>query len=89
VLEALEIELARLDPEEISRWTREQALVPGELPEGDDTHLQGLPRRGRGLLAPQVVDEAIGGHDLTGMQEQKGEDCALFRTLHSKRGVAV
>jgi hypothetical protein len=41
-------------------------------------HLQALGRRRRRLLAPQLVDQALGGEPLVGMQEQQRQHGTLL-----------
>ena len=58
--EPVEIELARLDAELVPPRPREERLGREELPEVRDVPLEGRRRRGRRLLAPERLDQAVG-----------------------------
>jgi hypothetical protein len=69
LLEALEVELARGDAQEVAGAARLEDAARGgleQLAQRDDVHLQRLERTvGRGL-APQRVDQPVAGDNLVG-----------------------
>src|SRR6266542_108493 len=52
-LEALQVELARLDAQQVARSLGQQPLLTEHLPQLRDVDLQGLLGRVRGLLLPE------------------------------------
>ncbi len=92
VLEALEIELAEADTQEVAGRARdENALVASALPEcraqARDVDLQRVGGARRRPLAPQLVDQRIRRDDLVGAKEEDRKQRALLATaerhLHS------
>ena len=77
--EALEVELAGLDPEGVAAATRLQPLAPEEPAQPVDVHLQRVRRSLGRLVAPQRLDEALARDDLVRVEEQVGEQRALLR----------
>ena len=68
-LEHLQIELPRLDAKHIAAGDASPAdprrpSPPNALRKPPDVHLQALRRRRRRSLAPQLVDQTVGGHHL-------------------------
>ena len=59
ILEPLQVELAGLDAERISRATRHDPVTAQELAQLRDVHLQGCARGVRRLPAPELVDQAL------------------------------
>ena len=49
------------------------------LPEVRDIGLDDVPRRLRRLVAPDLVDQGLGGHELVRAHEEMGQDRALLR----------
>jgi hypothetical protein len=89
-LEALAVELARLQADAVAALLRLQDAVA--LPvrcqraaQPADVHLQALGRGRRGLLAPQLVDQPLGGQPFVGVQQQEGEHRALLGTPQGQR----
>jgi hypothetical protein len=88
LLEAVGIELPRLDPKHITGGTRDEnalGLVPPaptsqSLAKLRDVDLDDLRGRRRRTVAPELVDQAIGGDDLVAVKEQNGEHRALLRS---------
>ena len=54
-----------------------------------DVHLQGLSRRGRGILAPELVDQRICGHTFARMDQQDREQRTLFAPRDGNRPPGV
>ncbi|MDA0166737.1 hypothetical protein OM076_41125 [Solirubrobacter ginsenosidimutans] len=78
-VEALGIELSRLDPQAVPGRGRGDD-VPGteRLAQPRDVHLHGLDRSARRLLPPQREREPLGAHRLIGTQQQQRENRAWF-----------
>ncbi len=76
VSEPGQVHHGRTDPQQISGRLRHHQIPPSRLgvpqrsPELPDPRLQGLPRVERKLLAPQIVDEPIGRHRSSLMDQQ-------------------
>ena len=51
-LEPLEVQLTRVDPQDVARRARDKPIVAERLPQLGDRVLEDLGRRGRGSLAP-------------------------------------
>jgi hypothetical protein len=71
-LEALEIERVRLDPEDVAGRFRRQHVLRKRLAESRDVHPQGGGGVLGGVLAPELVDQPVGGDDLVGVEEEQG-----------------
>ena len=73
VLEAVEIELVGLDPDEVARRPGRQHVVRKGLAKSRDVDAQ----RGRGVLgrvhAPELVDQPVGRNDLVRVEEKRSE----------------
>ena len=66
------------------------ALAAGQcLAQVRDVDLQCLPGGRRGSLAPQLVDHAVSGERLVGVQQQQGEQCALLAPAQRDRVAPV
>ncbi len=50
-----------------------------------DVRLEAMGGRGRRIVAPDVVDQALVAHDLAGAEKQRGEDGALLATAQLER----
>ena len=71
-LEALEVELARLERDRVARGVRDDPIVrPERAPQPRDVDLQRLRRRRRRVLAPQHVDQPRGRDRLLAMRQQQ------------------
>jgi hypothetical protein len=88
--EALEVDPIRLDVEHVAGRARdEDAVRLEELPDPRHVLLERRLRvRGR-TVTPELVDQAIAGHDLAGVQEQDGEHCPLTRPSELQRPPVV
>jgi hypothetical protein len=67
-LEAVQVDLMALDGERIGARARDDRLGAQRLAHLGDVHLQRLARGGRRPLAPQLVDQAVGGERVVGVQ---------------------
>src|SRR5205807_4586471 len=84
-LEFVQVELARLDAERVTGTTRHQPTVAELFAQMGNAVVEDLRGCGRWLLAPQLVDQAAGRHDLVRVQEQKGEESLLFPAADRQR----
>ena len=73
LLEAGKIELRGLDLEEIAGRPRDEPALAQLLSQPRDVYLDALGRRRRRLVPPELVDQAVGRHDLVRVQEQQRE----------------
>ena len=72
-LEAIDVELVGLDADEVPRRTGHDPVGAEGVPERVDVHLQRV-RRARGRrLAPDPVDEPVGGDGLVRNEQELGE----------------
>ena len=77
-LEPRRINAVGVDPEHVPGRLGHEELRPDDLAELGDEVLQRGRRRPRGFLAPDLVDQAVGGDDLAGVNEQRREQRALL-----------
>jgi hypothetical protein len=64
---------------------REQDRVGAErVMQPRHVDLDGVARRHRRVLGPQLLDQAIAGHDPVGLQQQDGQQRALLRSTERK-----
>ena len=82
-LERVQVELARLDAEQVAVSARDQvgvrrAAVLERSAQLQDVVLDDLRGRRRRPLAPELVDDPIGRDRLIAMEEEKGEQGALL-----------
>ena len=72
-LEPVEIEPVRLDPDDVAGRSGRQHVLRKRLAKSRDVD----PQRGGGalgrVLAPELVDQPVGGNDLVGVEEEQGE----------------
>ena len=72
-LEAVEIELVGLDPDDVAGRSGRQHVLRKRLAKSRDVD----PQRGGGVLgrvlAPELVDQPVSGNDLVGVEEEHGE----------------
>jgi len=80
-LEAAAIDLFRRDRELVARRARPQRLAD-ELAQLPHVCLHELVRTRRRSLAPELVNRAIGGDNLTRMKSEQGQQRPLLRRLH-------
>ena len=79
-LEAVQVELAGLDVHEVAGRAREEDRVGAErLAQPRHVDLDGVARRRRRVLGPQLLDQAIAGDDPVGLQQQDRQQRALLR----------
>ena len=88
-LEAVEIELVRLELERVPGGTRVQARLGKHPAELRDVGLHHLPRRVGDGVAPQVVDDPLARDRPVRVQEQHGEQRPLLARRDRQRGGAV
>jgi hypothetical protein len=76
-LEAVDVELIRLDRKHIPAGTREEPVSRKQATQLGDVTLESRPCGLRGLMTPKGLDQAIAVENLVGMHEQDGEQRAL------------
>ena len=77
-LEHREVELLRLDVQDVAGRARGQPLGAELAPQPHDVDLDALRRRGGRRLSPQLGDQPVGGNDLVRVQQQEGEQRTLL-----------
>ena len=77
-LEPREVELVRVNSDQVAGRLREQALGVEHLPQLRDVDLERLLRRFGWLVLPECVGEALGGDDLVRMQEEHCQEGAVL-----------
>jgi hypothetical protein len=81
-LEAVGVELARLDHDHVAGGTGDDAVGPEAAPQLGDVGLDRLGL-GPGLVGrragPQVVDDALDGHDPVGVDQEAGDEASPLR----------
>ena len=84
-LETAEVELLRLEREQVPMPARLQTPVPERLAELRDVDVDAVEgARGRAFL-PERVDQAVRGDDLAGAQEKECEQRPLFARAYLER----
>jgi hypothetical protein len=84
-LEALEVKLARLDAQQVTRRPRDHTLLTQLLAQPRHIHLDALGDRDRRCLSPQLVDQPVGADDLVGVQQQDGQERPLLTAAERER----
>jgi hypothetical protein len=88
--EAVHVDLVWVDAQDVAGRLRGEHPVREHLAQPRDVHLHardgGLGR----ALAPEFIDEAVARNDLVRVQEEHGEECALFRAAerHGAAGLS-
>ena len=82
-LEAVQVELVGIEPEQVAGGSRHQPPAsllrgPQQPPQPRDVHLDDLPGRRRRLLAPEAVGQPVRRDGLVAVQQQQGEQRALL-----------
>ena len=88
-LEAGQVELGWLDPEQIAGGTGQQPSVAELLAQTGDVDLHALGHRRRRRAAPHLVDEELRREDVVGVQEQHREQRSLLAPAERERAVAI
>ena len=78
VLETTCIDLIRSDVEYVARRACVENVAPQRPAQASDGVLERRGRRLRRLLAPERVDEPVGGDDPAGLEHEDGEERALL-----------
>ena len=84
-LEAGQVGLLRPDVKHVSGRPGGEPVVAQLLAQSRDMHLEALGRRGRRLVAPQLVDQAVGGEHLIGVQQEEGQERARLDSAERER----
>ena len=88
-LKASQVELGRLDVERVAGRAGHQPAVAELLAHARDVDLDALRHRGGRRVTPHLVHEALGRHDVVGVQEQHRQHGALLAPPERERAVAV
>ena len=87
--EADDVEGLRLELDRVARRPGHQHRRGQHLAELGDVDLHHLDRRLGGLLAPEVLDQALDAHGAVGVQEQPGQKRALLAPAQEEGRRAV
>ena len=85
LLEAVRIASARLEPEPVAPCSGDHDVASQRLAQSGDNDLNCVVRVRRQLVAPQLLDHAIGGNDLLAVDEQQGQERPRPSTRHLER----
>jgi hypothetical protein len=88
-LEALEVELARVDAKPVTGRLRLQAVLAQQLAQLGHVDLQRLRRRLGRLVVPERVDQTVRGDGPVPLQEERGEQRPLLRAAQLERAAVV
>ncbi len=89
LLEASEVELAGLDAQHVARPVGGEPALSQQLAQPRHVDLHGLRRGGRWRGPPELVDQAVGGDELVGLEQQQGEQRALPDPAERERPVLL
>src|SRR5437773_10009197 len=89
LLEAPQIELVGLDPEQVARRLRHEDVGRNELAKLHDEVLERRRRRLRTLLPPELLDDAIAREQLAGVDQQEAQEGALLLAAKGDRALLV
>ena len=78
-LEPVEVELLRLDADQVAGRLRGEGIRRKRLAKARHVHTERSCRVLGRILSPEVVDQAVGGNDLVRVQEESDEEGALLR----------
>jgi hypothetical protein len=78
-LEAVQVELARLDGELVAGRASLADLAPDRPAEPPDQRMQGVPGRNGPRIVPELADEPVAGHHLVGPRHQGHQQRLLHR----------
>ena len=87
--EAVGIELPRLDPEDVPRRARGDAVSAERHAQRVHVYLERVGGAGRRRSAPDRVDQPVGGDHLVGVEEEAGEQRARPRAAERDDDAAV
>jgi hypothetical protein len=79
--EAVGVELPLGDPQQVPRLTRLDRLLPECLAEGRDVAVKGGRGRLRRVVAPQRLDDRVGGDDVVCVEQEQRQERAPFRAF--------
>jgi hypothetical protein len=81
------VDVERVDDQHVAGVPAEQDAVTEALAQARDVRLEGVPRLSGRFLAPDLVDQRVGRHDLVRAHEQVREDGALLGAPQGHRTV--
>ncbi len=80
-----EVELTVADAEAVTGRCRLETAPADHLPELRDVHLQRLERGVGRLLVPERLDEAVRGHDVVGVEQERSQERPLLLPAEVER----
>jgi hypothetical protein len=81
LLETVQVELIRFQLHHVGVVARDQDVAAKRPPQARNPNLHRLPRRRRRRCAPELVDHAVDGNLLAGVQQEERQQGALLCTL--------
>ena len=89
-LEAEQVELAGVDPNEVARVLGDdRRAVPEHLPQLGDVELERIRRSRWRVIRPQRVDQAVDGDGAVGRQQEQGEQRSLLDAAQRQDAACV
>jgi hypothetical protein len=88
-LEAREVELGRIDPQDIARGARHQPVVAELLAQPRDVFLDALGDRRRRRRPPQLVDQPLRRDYLVGVQQQHRQQRPLLAPAQRQPAIVL
>src|SRR6266498_4594423 len=78
-IETLHVDLAGGGAEPVAQCPRDDTALRERSAQTRDGRLECVRRRRRDILPPQLHEQALGRHDLVGVQHEQGKDSPLAR----------
>jgi hypothetical protein len=89
-LEAKQVDLIRVDPDQVSRLLRQdQTSHAVQLPQLRDVVLKRVRRGRRRPRRPQRIDQAVDRHSTVWREQESPEQCTLLGTAEHNHAAAV
>jgi hypothetical protein len=85
----VEVERIGLDTDEVARGSGRQYVLGKRLSKSRDVDPQCLGGSLRRALAPQLVDQPVGGNDLVGVEKEHGEKRTRLAPAHGNLAAFV
>ena len=89
LLEAVHVELARLDADEVAGRARHDPVGAERLPERVHVHLERTAGARWRCLAPDAVDQPVGRHGLVRVEQEERQKRARARSAERDRRAVV
>jgi len=88
-LESVQVQLRGLELQHVAGRPGHELLARQQLAQPGDVPMQRGRRGLRRLVAPELVDQAVGGDDLVGVEQEKREEGAALPASELERTVAI